>query len=472
MLGKNMLSMSGLSLYRNAVQFGMNIAITAFVAPAEYGLVVFTTPFVVLIAMLTDLGLTSAVTRAQHLGRDKAGAAFSATIALGMVLAVCMAAASQPLEHALSMAGLSRVMTGMSLAVVLSITASMPRALLERRLAYARIAAIEAGAVLVGAVLGMVAAWRGAGAFSLVIYNIVNHALRAASFAYLSKSDMTLNLGWRKLGDLLSFGSWVLATNLLSFLQRNSDNLLIGSFLGASAVGIYGLAYQFMLAPVMAITWPTSAILLATLRNVDLKEKHAQRTISAVLAVTGMLSIPVMSFLAFGLAWPVRALLSPRWAEVAQVVAWLAPLGALQSIASYNGAVLMVAGRPRTQFAYTIANTLLLVGTFVLALPFGLMVFVKSYVAMSTLLSFVYLWIIVRAANLGWRGLLDALAPALVATVAGLAIVALLFGYRFSNWPAWIGATFIYGTVVLGIYAMLAARVRADVATLLSPSPA
>ena len=63
MLARNMLSMSGLSLYRNAVQFGMNVAIAAFVLPGDYGLIVFTTPFLVLIAMLTDLGMTSAKMR-------------------------------------------------------------------------------------------------------------------------------------------------------------------------------------------------------------------------------------------------------------------------------------------------------------------------------------------------------------------------------------------------------------------------
>ena len=72
MLARNMLSMSGLSLYRNAVQFGMNVAIAAFVLPGDYGLIVFTTPFLVLIAMLTDLGMTSAITRAPTLSRDEA----------------------------------------------------------------------------------------------------------------------------------------------------------------------------------------------------------------------------------------------------------------------------------------------------------------------------------------------------------------------------------------------------------------
>ena len=96
MLGKNIVSMSGLSLYRNAVQFGMNLVVAAFVPPGAYGLVVFITPFLVLIAMLTDLGMTSAITRAPSLSRAEAGAAMGAMMAGGLVGALSLVAGAWP----------------------------------------------------------------------------------------------------------------------------------------------------------------------------------------------------------------------------------------------------------------------------------------------------------------------------------------------------------------------------------------
>lgn len=460
--------MSGLSLYRNAVQFGMNIAVAAFVSPGDYGLVVFTTPFVVLIAMLTDLGMTSAITRAPVLDRHDAGAAFGAMMLGGIAAAAFLALAAWPLQAAIHMAGLAPVMAAMSAVVVLSVAAATPRAIMERTLRYGRIATIEAAAIAIGAGAGLIVAWHGGGVWSLVVYNLVSQGLRAAAFGWSARRTLSPNFDFGRLGPLLAFGGWVLATNLLNFLARNSDNLLIGAWLGSAVVGIYGLSYQFMLAPLMAITWPTSAILLATLRDHDPHGPRARAMVESVLSATAIVTVPAMFYLTFGLAFPVHALLSGRWAAVPTIVAWLAPLGALQSIASYNGTLLMVAGRARAQFALTVVNAVLLVATFVIALPYGLLVLVKAYAVVITVLSLWFIWMIVALTRLGWGTLLRALAPACAATALGLALVRLTAGLHPASWREWIAATMLYGIAVLGTYALLGAHVRRTIGVLMA----
>lgn len=471
MLGKNILSMSGLSLYRNAVQFGMNITIAAFVPPGDYGLVVFTTPFVVLIALLTDLGMTSAITRAPSLSREEAGAAMGAMMAGGVACAGLMVAGAWPLQHVIAMRGLAPVMAAMAGVVVLSISAATPRALLERELRYALIARMEAAAIAIAAAAGLFAAYRGAGVWSLVLYNLLVQAMRLTGFWWTVGRVLRPSLRVGILGPLLSFGGWVLASNVLNFLARNSDNLLIGASLGAAAVGVYGLAYQFMLAPLMAITWPTSGILLATLRDEDPHGPRAQATVEGVLSATALLVLPAMLYLTFGLAFPVHALLSDRWAAVPAIVAWLAPAGALQAIASYNGVLLMTAGRARAQFALTVVNTAVLIATFVLSLPHGLTALVHAYTAVITLLSLAFLAMTVALTGLGLRRLAGALAPALLAGGGGVLAVAVTVGVHPASWPVWIAASAIYAAAVLGCYAASHGHVRRTASVLLAPAP-
>ena len=468
MLGKNMLSMTGLSLYRNVVQFGMNVAIAAFVLPGDYGLIVFTTPFLVLIALLTDLGMTSAITRAPTLSDEEAGAAMGAMMAGGAVCAALLVAAAWPIERAIGMPGLAPVMAAMAGVVMLSIAAATPRALLERELRYAAIARVEAAAIALAAGGALAAAWHGAGVWSLVLYNVLVQAMRLAAFWWATRTTLRPNRRFDRLGPLLSFGGWVLANNILSFLARNSDNLLIGAWLGSAAVGVYGLAYQFMLAPLMAITWPTSGILLATLRGQDPHGAVARTTVEGVLSATALVVTPAMFYLTFGLAFPVGRLLSGHWMMVPAIVAWLAPAGSLQAIASYNGALLMVAGRARAQFALGVANTAILVITFVVTLPHGLMALVHAYTAAIALLSLGYLAVIVRLTGLSLARLAHAVAPALLATGAGIVAVETSVGTRPASWPAWIGATAIYALAVLGCYAVLHLHVRRTLAVLLA----
>ena len=469
MLARNMASMSALSLYRSGIQFALNIVLARFIVPADYGLIVFTSPFLFFLALMTDLGLSSALVRSESLTPRQAAGAFTATALLGLAAALALSLAAWPIQQLVRMHGLAPVMSAMSLVVFLSVVSSVPRALLERQLRFGRIAKTEAVSVFIGAASALAAAALGAGVWALVLYNILAQGLQAASFAWTERSALRVDFRWSGLKSLLSFGGWVLATNTLTFFSRNSDNLLIGAVLGAAAVGIYGLAYQFMMIPLMTLTWPSSAVLFATLSRQGLRPERLRETVRGVFSVTAALSFPAMAYLTFGLAYPVSAVLSNHWAGVPAVVSWLAPLGALQSITSYNGAMLMAAGFARRQFLISLINTVLIVAVFASTVRFGLPVLVKTYVLSSTLLSLGMLATAVQATPITWSDVLRALAPAVAATAVGLLLSALASRLMpGSEAEQWIVSTAAFGVGVLGVYAVLQRSIRNGLAVLLT----
>lgn len=471
MLARNMASMSALSLYRSALQFLMNIVLARFIAPADYGLVVFTAPFLFFLALMTDLGLSSAVVRSEALSRRQVAAAFTVTAVLGLLAALALAGLALPIQAFVHMRGLAPVMAVMAAVVLLSVTSSVPRALLERELRYGRIAVVEAVSVLVAFVSAITAAVLGAGVWALVLYNLIVQALQMTSFAWAARAWLRPEFRWDGLRPLLTFGGWVLATNVLSFFSRNSDNLLIGAVLGAAAVGLYGLGYQFMMIPLMALTWPSSAVLFATLSRATADGARVRRTVRGVFSATAALAFPAMAYLTFGLAFPLHAVLSPRWAGVAPIVSWLAPLGALQSITSYSGAMLMAAGLARRQFLLSLANTLLTVLAFALTVRLGLPVLVTTYVAVSGVLSLAMLAFAVAATPTTWGDVFRAVAPGLGATAAGLLLAALGDRLASGELQTWLISTAAFAAGVLGAYAAMQATIRRSLAVLLARPP-
>lgn len=461
--------MSASSLARNAVQFAMNIVIAKFISPSEYGLVVFTAPFLALIGLMTDMGMSSAVVRQEQMTPRQAGAAWTLTVLLGAVLAGGLALAAFPLQGAVRMAGLGPVAMAMSGVIMLSISAAVPRALLERQLRYNRIAMVETVTMLGSAAIGVALAFLHFGVWSLVGYNLINQGARAAAFLWLSRGRLQPNLALGQTRPLLSFGGWVLANNLLTFFARNSDNLLIGAVLGAAAVGLYGLAYQFMLAPLMALTWPTSAILFSMLSRQGANPAAMRRAVSGVVSVTAMLSFPAMAYLTFGMAFPFAALLSSHWQGSAPIVALLAPVGALQSVSSYSGAILLSLSKSRLQFLLTVANTLACVLAFVLSLPFGLHVLVMAYMGVASLMAVAILVVVVLNSPVTWRDLARALAPACIATGVGLALAGAVSRFHVTDWSGWLQATIAFGLGALGVYALMARRIGGVLSVLVAP---
>jgi O-antigen/teichoic acid export membrane protein len=473
MIAKNVLALSGVNVFRASVQFGLNLLLAGFIPPAEYGLVTFTAPFIAFLALTTELGLSSALVRQPGLTREAAGGALLFTSGLGLLGAALLAAAAPAVGRAAHMPELAPVMAAMAPVVALSIASTAPRALLERRLAYGLVAGVEAAAVFVGATVALIVAWRGGGVWALVAYNLVLHAVRLAVFLFAALARRTLAAGfqWRSLRPMLGFGGWVLGFNLLNFAARNGDNLLIGVRLGAEAVGLYGLAYQFMLAPLIAMTWPASAVLLATLGSRQAGAAERRETILSLLAATALVSFPAMAFLTFGLATPARALLGPQWADLPGLVAVLAPVGAAQSLGSYSGAVLLARGESRLQFQLGAASAAALLVCFLAALPFGLHVFVLAYAATATAIALAYVGLILHRADIPLRSLLAALAPAGAATAAGLLAAGLAGGFEARGWTGWAPATAGYAAAVAATYALCRRRIRARLTALLAPAP-
>ena len=100
MILKNLLSMSGVNIVKSVVQFLMTLLMTYFVTPAEFGLVAFSLPFIAFIALLTDLGLSSAMIQRASLTREETGAAVTLMLAIGIGCAVVLAVVAGPLAGA------------------------------------------------------------------------------------------------------------------------------------------------------------------------------------------------------------------------------------------------------------------------------------------------------------------------------------------------------------------------------------
>lgn len=466
---KNLASMSSLNLFKAAVQFAISTLVAVFVLPAEYGLITFSLPIIQFIALMTDMGLGSALIRQGNLTAEGAGAALAVSVALAVVSAVVLLAAAQPIEHAAGMTGLAPVLGALAIAVGFTIAAAIPRAMLERDLRYQQIAMVEGGATLAGAVLcAVLVGAAGAGIWGVIAFHVALQGSRAAGFLCLTRKAYRLDGQWRRVLPLMSFGGWVLASNVINFAARNAQSLLIGSALGAAAVGLYGVAYQVMILPLMALAWPASGVLLATLSRLGNAAKAPAtgadagpsatvdafaRPVLSLSLLTATITFPLMAWVAIGLDYPVRALLHPQWHPAVSLIALLAPLGAVQALAAYNGAVLIARGHARLQFHVNLVSSAVLLVGFVGSLPFGIHAFAMTYLAVGALVAIGQIGAKLWAAGIDATNYARVLAIPALATSAGC-VAAALYGWHASDWTQWSVMTAVYVSVVLVVNAM------------------
>ncbi|MET1754405.1 oligosaccharide flippase family protein [Novosphingobium sp. RD2P27] len=456
---KHLASMSSLNLFKAAVQFGIGTLVTLFVLPAEYGLITFSLPIIQLIALMTDLGLGSAIIRQRNLRPGDAGAALVLSMSLAAAAGLVLALSAAPVQHWADMPGLAPVLSTLALAVTFTIAAAIPRAMLERELRYQHIALVEGASTLTGAlVCGILIGLADAGIWGVIAFHVTLQAARALAFMAMTQRHYRLDSDWRRVLPMIGFGSWVLASNVINFAARNAQSLLIGAALGATAVGLYGIAYQVMILPLMALAWPASGVLLATLSRLAApNEDHAEpsafgQPVMALSLLTATITFPVMAWAAIGLDYPVRMLLDPAWHRALPLISVLAPLGALQSLASYNGAVLIACGHARLQFHVNLVSSLALLAGFIASLPFGIHAFALMYLTVGSVVAAGQVGAKLWGAGIELATYARALAIPLLATLAGCAAAA-SYELHPASWAEWGTMTLAYACAVLAVNA-------------------
>jgi O-antigen/teichoic acid export membrane protein len=448
---RNMVVMTGLNLSKAGVTVLISLLLAGAVPPQEYGLVAFAVPLMTLVMLLTDLGLSSAIVRHPELDRRQAGTTLRLMAAIGLAGGVLVAATAGPLQQALAMPKLAQVLLGFAAVTACSIWATVPRALLERHLDYQRIALVEAAALLCALAWFCGSLMAGLGVLALVGFHVLLQALRAVCFTLLARALVERGGRLADVVALMRVGGWVFVTNLLSFAARNLDRFLIGAVLGAAALGLYGLAYQFMTLPLMLIAWPASGVLLSTLSRMGSDAHGKAAVVCAVLTATATVSVPAMAFLSFGARHPMESLLPHHWSGLADIVAVLAPVGAVQSIAVYAGTVLVERGRVRLHFALGLVNGLGVCGVFAATVWSGLQALVAGYAVVSVLLCGLSMFVACRVAGIGVRRLAACLQPGVVATAIGLLAAAASGGLNPRDTAGWLASTLAYVLAVVGV---------------------
>lgn len=415
MLFRSMALMTGLNMAKAAVSLLVSVLVGRHIAPGEYGLVTFSIPLMALVTLLTDLGLSSALVRHPELTPRTQARALSFLAWLGLVAGGLLAALAAPMEAWVQLPGLSPVLLAFGLVTALAIWATGPRALLEREMAYGQVSFTEGVALLLAIVAFLVLIAMKAGLAAVLAFHIVLQAVRALGFNLLAWRRYAAPGPLSELNPLLAIGGWVLATNLLSFLGRNLDRLVIAPVLGAAALGLYGMAYQFMTIPLVLISWPASGVLLSALSKLEGDPAQRRRIVAAVVTLTALFSGPFVAAMLFVVAEPIHWFFGERWQGLVDLVRWMAPVGAIQSIAALAGAVLVQAGKVRENFLLGVLNAASLGVTFVFTVSHGLTHLVMAYSVVAVLVSAVMIQRMCADLGMGAGQLLKAVAPGVLA---------------------------------------------------------
>jgi O-antigen/teichoic acid export membrane protein len=418
----------GWKVVSQVVQQGSRVAVAIVLArlltPHDYGIAGMVLVFSSLIIVFSDLSLGSALVQRRHLSEADRSTVFWTAAAAGLAFTLVGIAVAGPLASFYGQPEVKGLFIALSLGFFVQALATTQIALLTREMNFRNLELRQMAAALAGGAVGIAAALKGMGAWAIILQQLTVTCVSTVLLWQFTGWRPRFTYSLQSLRGLGGFSANVFGTRVLFYVNRNADNLLIGKFLGPSALGAYAVSYNVMLVPFDRIAGPIQEVLYPAFSKMQDDFERIGAAWLRVNRLVGAISIPALAGLVVVAPDFIPTVLGDKWEPAVPVIQILAWVGLLQSLQRLNSSILMARDRTGTLLGYAVVVVVTTLGAFVIGLHWGIVGVSAAFAITSTVVEPYYTWLTGRAIGLSLKTFLRNLSGIAQAT-AGMVVVVL-----------------------------------------------
>lgn len=295
------------------VTFGAFLLIVRRVGPEAYGIFGMAMLAIRLGELVVSETLADALIAQRALRRAHADTVFWTLLVVAVPLALAMLLLAAPLADFFDAPQVAPVTRALALVVPLSALAAVPNAMLRRRLRFRALNLALLASTVAGAALGLGAAFRGWGAYSLVVQLV---GQKTAELVLLwTAHGARPRRAWqaRRLGELLGFGLHTLGLRLTKYAADGLPRVFLGALFGPASLGLFQIAQRIHQVLRTSLVVPVTQVAMPVAARVRDEPQRLTRLVSEATALLALVAVP--SFVGLSLVAPelLPLLLGDRW---------------------------------------------------------------------------------------------------------------------------------------------------------------
>ncbi len=349
-----------------------SIVLARLLVPDDFGLLAMASVFTGIVYFVLDLGLGAALVQRQHITERQISSVFWINIGVGIAMTLVGIALSQPIAIFYNQPAVQPTIALLACNFLLFSLGTTQAALLRRQMNFRALELRMLVGQLCGTALAIAMAYWGLGIWSLVGRLSMAAAVETTMLWTASSWRPSWKFCWAEVSELIGFSNDVFAANLLGYVGRNADNLLIGRFVGVTDLGYYAMAYNLMMFPVQRLSQVLSGVLFPAFSRFQDEREKIERSWLRATRLLSSITIPLMMGLIALAPQFVQVVYGQKWLPAVPVLQILAFSGINQSLLQLNATVLLSLGKTRLRLKLTVLTVFLALISFAIGLPFGI----------------------------------------------------------------------------------------------------
>ena len=441
------------------VGLAFGIVLGRLLAPSDYGMMAMISIFSLVATALQDSGFRTALTNIEHPKHEDYNSVFWFNIIMASSLYVILFLAAPLIGEYYHTPRVVPLCRYAFLSIVIASFGTAQSAYLFKHLRAKQQAEAGALAVILSSLTGVGMAFAGMAYWSLATQGLVYVGINTLLQWHFSPWRPSIRgITFAPVRRMFRFSCKILATTIMTHVNNNVLNILLGHYFTPRDTGNYNQAYQWNTKCYSLVQSMVAQVAQPVLVSLNGEEGRQKDVFRKMMRFTAFITFPLL--FGFGLVAKefIVTAIGEKWLASAQLIQILCVSGAAMPLSTLFSNMIISKGKSGTFFWCTFTLGLVQIATMVLIWPMGIRSMVVAYTLLNTSWLLVWLFFVRRLIGYGyWMFFCDVMPFALAAAgVMGVAYVATM---PLSNLIALLITRFIIA-VVLYYVVMKIARVK------------
>ena len=306
--------------------------------------------FVLFFELFADMGIGTAVIQRYNLSTQEASRIFGFTCILGIVLGGIFCLVFMVISNLYGDKHYLYLGTMFSIVVMLTAINVVPEALVMKRKKFAYASCRMIISCIVSYAIAIFLAYNQFGYYALVIRSMIMVFMQLFLNTCYIKILPSFNNMLGIIKEIFSYSFYQFAASLISYVQRNLDNVLVKKYLGDASLGYYDKAYSLTRYPVSYLSNVITPVLHPVLAEHQKEKEYLFEQYMRILRMISLLGVLVVAILLSSSSEIILILYGEQW------VTAITPLRVMcyciwpQMLTGTVGCILQSLGNTKTLF--------------------------------------------------------------------------------------------------------------------------
>jgi O-antigen/teichoic acid export membrane protein len=376
--------------------FVFGIIMGRLLSPSDYGLIAMITIFSLIATALQNSGFSTALVNQKEPKASDYNAVFWFNILMGGAIYLILFFSAPLIADYYDEPRLVGLCRYAFVGLLFSCSGVAQAAYLFKNLRAKQLAKASIIATLLSSGVAVIMAWQGYSYWSLAtqtnLFILISTLLRW----HYSDWRPTLHPDFAFIRQAFPFSVKILISDILTHVNNNVMNILLGRYYSAHDTGNYNQAYQWNNKATSLIQGMVKQVDQAVLVSVSNDQERQLAVLRKLMRLAAFISFPLL--LGFGIVAKEFIVLAigEKWLVSAQYLQWLCICGAVLPLSTLLADLVISKGKSGTFMGCTFTLGILEILAMVLLYPYGIGLMVKTYVAINLVWLFVWFFLAQR----------------------------------------------------------------------------